>query len=66
MPFASDTIAAAMEFYEARGDKDWSLTDCLSFAVMERRGLNEALTTDHHFEQAKLIPLMLTEPTQRK
>jgi hypothetical protein len=29
---------------------------------MERRGLNEALTTDHHFEQAKLIPLMLAEP----
>jgi predicted nucleic acid-binding protein len=36
-----------------RPDKDWSLTDCLSFVVMTDRGLSEALTGDHHFfEQA--------------
>ena len=29
---------------------------------MERRGLREALTTDRHFEQANLNPLMLHEP----
>ena len=38
--------------YEACSDKDWSLTDCISFAVMKQRGLAEALTADHHFEQA--------------
>ena len=37
VPFATDTIATAVRFYEARGDKDWSLTDCLSFLVMEQR-----------------------------
>ena len=30
----------------------WSLTDCISFAVMTERGLADALTADHHFEQA--------------
>jgi predicted nucleic acid-binding protein len=29
---------------------------------MERRGLKKALTTDRHFEQANLIPMMLQEP----
>lgn len=35
-----------------RQDKEWSLVDCSSFVVMQRRGITEALTTDHHFEQA--------------
>jgi hypothetical protein len=43
---------AGLDLYETTSDKDWSLTDCLSFAVMSERGLSEALTADHHFEQA--------------
>lgn len=43
---------AGFHLYETRSDKDWSLTDCVSFAVMTQRGLSEALTADHHFEQA--------------
>lgn len=43
---------AGFDLYETRSDKDWSLTDCISFAVMSERGLSEALTADHHFEQA--------------
>ena len=43
---------AGFELYETRSDKDWSLTDCVSFAVMAKRGLSDALTADHHFEQA--------------
>jgi uncharacterized protein len=35
-----------------RPDKEWSLTDCISFIVMEEHGLTEALTADHHFAQA--------------
>jgi predicted nucleic acid-binding protein len=61
--FQPELIAASVELYRTRGDKDWSLTDCLSFAVMTQRGLIEALTTDKHFEQAKLIPLRLSVPT---
>ena len=41
-----------MLLYARRGDKDWSMTDCISFEIMKDRGLREALTADHHFEQA--------------
>jgi predicted nucleic acid-binding protein len=43
---------AGFDLFAARADKAWSLTDCISFAVMTDRGLSEALTADHHFEQA--------------
>lgn len=41
-----------MRLYEERTDKDWSLTDCISFVLMEQNGIQDALTADHHFEQA--------------
>lgn len=43
--------------YHARPDKHWSLTDCISFVVMEQEGLREALTGDRHFEQAGFVAL---------
>lgn len=61
-PFQDDLIDAATQLCRARPDKNWSLTDCLSFVVMERRGLTEALTTDRHFEQANLKAMMLGLP----
>ncbi len=44
--------------FERRADKGWGLTDCVSFVVMERAGIRQALTADHHFEQAGFLPLM--------
>ena len=41
-----------VDFYRARPDKKWSLTDCLSFEVMRELGVREALTSDQHFTQA--------------
>ncbi len=62
VPFEAELIESAVELYRTRPDKDWSLTDCLSFVVMERRHLTEALTTDGHFEQAGLKAMMLVKP----
>jgi hypothetical protein len=49
---------AGVELYVARSDKDWSLTDCISFIVMEQRNISDALTGDHHFEQAGFRTLL--------
>ncbi|MBI3873193.1 MAG: type II toxin-antitoxin system VapC family toxin [candidate division Zixibacteria bacterium] len=40
-----------LEFLEARPDKDYSLTDCISMNAMKRRGISEVLTHDRHFKQ---------------
>lgn len=48
----------AFELFSNRPDKDWGLTDCLSFIVMQERDLTDALTTDEHFEQAGFRPLL--------
>lgn len=49
----------AIALFAARIDKDWSLCDCLSFVVMRKHGIAEALTPDHHFAQAGFTPLLL-------
>jgi predicted nucleic acid-binding protein len=41
----------AMALLSARPDKTYSLCDAVSFVLMRERSLDEALTTDHHFEQ---------------
>jgi uncharacterized protein len=46
------------DLYARRPDKQWSMTDCLSFVVMEDEGLREALTADHHFVQAGFTALL--------
>jgi uncharacterized protein len=49
---------SAVDFLSRRLDKTYSLRDAVSFVLMERRGLREALTTDHHFEQAGFVRLL--------
>jgi predicted nucleic acid-binding protein len=48
----------AWNLWRARLDKEWTMTDCTSFLVMQQRGLQEVLTTDHHFEQAAFVRLL--------
>jgi uncharacterized protein len=52
------TFELARQLFSARPDKDWSLTDCTSFIIMRRYNITEALTGDHHFEQAGFVPLL--------
>lgn len=49
-----------MDLYLSRSDKEWGLTDCLSFALMHAEGISEALTADVHFRQAGFTALLLT------
>lgn len=44
--------------YASRSDKEWSLTDCISFETMNEMDITRAFTSDHHFEQAGFIKLM--------
>ena len=46
-----------IQLFRQRPDKQWSLTDCISFVVMRRESITEALTGDHHFEQAGFVVL---------
>ena len=50
------------ELYTHRADKSWSLTDCISFSVMDDFKLTDALTADEHFRQAGFRALLLESP----
>ncbi len=58
VPADRPLLSEGLQLYAQRPDKDWSLTDCISFVVMRQRNLTEALTGDHHFEQAGFIALL--------
>jgi len=53
-----ELLRRAIDFYQKRNDKEWGLTDCISFIVMEDYGLREALTSDEHFQQAGFRALL--------
>ena len=55
---SSDLLRAGLDLYRRRPDKEWSLTDCISFVVMQRHSISESLTGDHHFEQAGFVALL--------
>jgi predicted nucleic acid-binding protein len=48
-----------LDLYHSRPDKDWGLTDCISFVVMREQNLIDALTADRHFVQAGFRALLL-------
>jgi predicted nucleic acid-binding protein len=56
-PSSVTTILLDRKF-EWRVDKEWTLTDRASFVVMQQRGLTEAISADHHFEQTGFIRLL--------
>ena len=51
----------AIDLLMIRQDKSYSLCDSISFILMRERSINEALTTDRHFEQEGFIRLLHPE-----
>jgi|LSQX01.3.fsa_nt_gb predicted nucleic acid-binding protein len=62
VPANPETFERGVDFYNARPDKEWSLTDCISFVVMADERVAEALTGDRHFEQAGFVALLKQAP----
>jgi hypothetical protein len=58
VPAQKSLLHRGIQRYKKRADKEWQLTDCLSFVVMDDEGITEALTGDRHFEQAGFRALL--------
>jgi len=58
LPASGNHFANGFRLFTMRHDKNWSMTDCISFAVMEHMGIKEAVSCDKHFEQAGYRPLL--------
>lgn len=58
IPQTGDQFDRALTRYQSVVDKNWSLTDCASFLIMEAEGIEAALTHDRHFAQAGFQTLL--------
>jgi predicted nucleic acid-binding protein len=58
VPLTEELYERAARLYATRADKEWGMTDCISFVLMRERGLTEALTADEHFRQAGFTALL--------
>ena len=58
VPLSPILFNRGLSLMASRSDKDWSLTDCISFVVMGDENIAEALTADGHFEQAGFRALL--------
>jgi len=58
VPLSDELFQQGLALYRGRPDKAWGLTDCISFIVMQGRGITDALTADRHFEQAGFNALL--------
>ena len=59
---SSGLLDTGVLLYQKRSDKDWSLTDCISFVVMRDRGMTQALAHDEHFVQAGFDAMLRRDP----
>jgi predicted nucleic acid-binding protein len=57
-PQSAQSFLDGLALYEARPDKAYSLTDCVSLATMRREGLTDVLTHDNHFAQEGFVVLL--------
>ncbi len=60
IPITEHLFIRGFSLYKARLDKEWSITDCITFVVMQDNNVSSALTTDEHFQQAGFTALLRT------
>ena len=58
VPQTRETFLKALERYERRLDKEYSLTDCSSMNAMDSEQITQVLTHDHHFGQEGYMVLI--------
>ncbi len=63
VPATPDLFAVGLRLHRSRPDKEWSLTDCVSFHLMRARGVTRALAYDFHFQQAGFAALLRCDPS---
>ncbi len=66
IPAATELQDRGAKLFADRADKEWSLTDCISFVVMTERRLYNALSTDRDFQEAGFRALLRYEPDERE
>ncbi len=64
VPASEELLELGLAKHRRCSDKEWGLTDCISFAVMEAEGIRDALAYDHHFIQAGFNALLRADPPQ--
>ncbi len=58
IPISNSLYEQGWILYSQRLDKDWGLTDCISFVVMQHLNISLAFTSDKHFQQAGFTRLL--------
>ncbi len=59
IPGSRHVFEMGLALFVERPDKEWSLTDCISFALMRQYDITDALTCDRHFEQAGFRAMLI-------
>ncbi len=58
IPLSEELYEEGLQLFRQHQDKEWGLTDCISFVVMRDRSITDALTADSHFHQAGFRTLL--------
>ena len=61
VPLSQQLYDRAFQLYCDRSEKEWKFIDCVSFIVMQYRGITESLTANEHFQQAGFRELLREE-----
>ena len=62
LQITDNLLVEGSKLYIGSKDKEWGLTDCVSFVLMKKLRITKSLTADPHFRQAGFEALLLKPP----